>query len=80
VTSGMEMAQSPLDDRLSGFRGAAPVDAKPDRVNGAEVRKRLKCATDTPYCGSYYIFINHEPNTSPAVAAVRSDSHLASAA
>ena len=69
------------DDSLLGFRGAVPAVAKPDRVNGAELRKHLKGAMDSSDCTSCYIFINrHQLNASPAVLPVRSTSHHATAA
>lgn len=72
---------SPRDDRLSGFRGVAPTAARPDRVKGAEVRKRLKRATDSSRGRSLYIFINrHQLNVSRALPAIRSTSHHATAA
>ena len=69
------------NDGLSGFRGVAPSLRSLNEVKGAEVRKRLNVATDSSWSRSCYIFINrHQLNTSPAVPAIRSTSHHATAA
>ncbi len=61
--------------------GVGPALRKLTPGNGAEVRQRLNCGTDTSGRRRYYIFINHhQPNAFPAPLAVRSKSHDASAA
>jgi hypothetical protein len=60
---------------------SAPVSAMADRANGVEVGECLKFGTSSSGCQSCYFFINHHrPNALPALLAVRSNSHCASAA